>query len=322
MKTINKNAGLLFGFVSILAAPVIVYGATTIQSPTAACFQGGSTVIFSWSIDPSANHAYASVWQGSSQPTYLTAPGNNITAGTPSHFAAGPVSWPAPNSTSSTPYQLYVESHDGGHNNINTALSTPFNTDASPPGTPSISPGGTSDTTATIAWTTPADLGCEGIRGYNIFRNSTQIATVTSGNTYEDTGLTPNTAYGYKVQAYDNFVTSGDSTTITLTTKPTNTQSNNTPTTTSTTNGTTNEIAPSPGGAAQINELNLTAPKIDVPDTSKIPKAESPDRLNTVKVDTTPSDIKSPSFYIIATVFALLLGGVVFVIVNRFAPKL
>lgn len=42
-----------------------------------------------------------------------------------------------------------------------------------------------------------------GVTGYRIFRNGTQIADVTSGTSYSDTGLTQNTSYSYTVLAYD-----------------------------------------------------------------------------------------------------------------------
>src|SRR5207249_4759332 len=39
--------------------------------------------------------------------------------------------------------------------------------------------------------------------GYNVYRGGTQIATVTSGTTYQNTGLSASTAYSYTVAAYD-----------------------------------------------------------------------------------------------------------------------
>lgn len=41
------------------------------------------------------------------------------------------------------------------------------------------------------------------VTGYKVFRNGTQIGTVTSGTTYSDSGLTTNTTYSYSVSAYD-----------------------------------------------------------------------------------------------------------------------
>lgn len=41
------------------------------------------------------------------------------------------------------------------------------------------------------------------VAGYKIFRNGTQITTVTNGVTFNDTGLNSNTAYFYTVSAYD-----------------------------------------------------------------------------------------------------------------------
>lgn len=44
-----------------------------------------------------------------------------------------------------------------------------------------------------------------GVTGYNIFRNGTKVGT-TTGTSYTDTGLTPNTSYSYGISAYDNAI--------------------------------------------------------------------------------------------------------------------
>ena len=53
----------------------------------------------------------------------------------------------------------------------------------------------------TVSWTASTDN--VGVAGYKVFRGATQVGTVTSGTTYQDTGLTPSTAYTYTVSAYD-----------------------------------------------------------------------------------------------------------------------
>ena len=54
-----------------------------------------------------------------------------------------------------------------------------------------------------LSWTASTDN--VGVAGYKIYRNggTTPIATVTSGTTYHDTGLTGSTTYSYTVAAYD-----------------------------------------------------------------------------------------------------------------------
>jgi len=56
-------------------------------------------------------------------------------------------------------------------------------------------------TSLTLAWTASTDN--VGVTGYNVFRNGTQIATVTSGTSYPDSGLTSSTTYTYTVSAFD-----------------------------------------------------------------------------------------------------------------------
>lgn len=55
-----------------------------------------------------------------------------------------------------------------------------------------------------LSW--DASDGPEGVSGYHVYRNGSEIATVTT-TSYNDTGLTPNTTYDYYVVAYD---TEGD----------------------------------------------------------------------------------------------------------------
>lgn len=52
-----------------------------------------------------------------------------------------------------------------------------------------------------LSWTASTDN--VGVTGYRIYRGGNQIATVTSGTTYQNTGLTASTAYSYTISAYD-----------------------------------------------------------------------------------------------------------------------
>ncbi|MBV9724111.1 MAG: hypothetical protein JO299_02955, partial [Gammaproteobacteria bacterium] len=78
-----------------------------------------------------------------------------------------------------------------------------------------------------LSWTASTDLpnpGGSGVGGYYLYRNgnTTPIATVTSGTSYTDTGLTAATAYSYQVAAFDKAVpvnVSGLSSPLTVTTQ-------------------------------------------------------------------------------------------------------
>src|SRR5437016_5865615 len=52
-----------------------------------------------------------------------------------------------------------------------------------------------------LAWTASTDNVA--VTGYKVFRAGVQIATVTAGATYQNTGLTAGTPYSYTVSAYD-----------------------------------------------------------------------------------------------------------------------
>ncbi len=79
--------------------------------------------------------------------------------------------------------------------------------DTTAPSTPSgVTATATSSSTVSLTWSASTDnTGGAGVAGYNVFRNGTQVnATTVSGTTYQDTNLSPATAYQYTVQAVDN----------------------------------------------------------------------------------------------------------------------
>ena len=65
-----------------------------------------------------------------------------------------------------------------------------------------------------LSWT-----ASDGAAGYHVYRGEAKIASVT-GTAYSDTGLTPNTGYGYAVAAYNANGSSANSTTAYATTWP------------------------------------------------------------------------------------------------------
>lgn len=68
-----------------------------------------------------------------------------------------------------------------------------------------------------LSWTASTDA--VGVVGYYVYRDTVQIADVTSGTTYQDTGLNASTSYDYNVAAYDAAANvSAQSTTATETT--------------------------------------------------------------------------------------------------------
>jgi chitodextrinase len=78
----------------------------------------------------------------------------------------------------------------------------------SPPGVPSVPNGlaASNDTASsiTLSWNASIDADGPGIGGYYVYRNGNQIATVSSGTSYTDTGLVTSTTYSYQVAAFDN----------------------------------------------------------------------------------------------------------------------
>ncbi|WP_269664848.1 glycoside hydrolase family 6 protein [Streptacidiphilus rugosus] len=72
--------------------------------------------------------------------------------------------------------------------------------------TPPSVPGGlkvtaTTSSSVSLSWTASTDN--VGVTAYNVYRGGTKVATVTSGTSYTDTGLSASTAYSYTVTAQD-----------------------------------------------------------------------------------------------------------------------
>lgn len=77
----------------------------------------------------------------------------------------------------------------------------------------SATPSGTVAGRIAISWTAPATTGAGGIKGYNIFRDGTQIATTTgTGTGYTDNGRTPYQSYSYTVAARNDWSASAGGT--------------------------------------------------------------------------------------------------------------
>lgn len=106
--------------------------------------------------------------------------------------------------TRSTAYSYTVLAYDAAGNA--SAQSTPRSvTTLGDTQAPTVPTGltGTAASMTEINLTWNASTDNIGVVGYKVFRNGTEIATVTTGTTYKDTGLTQNTSYTYTVLAYD-----------------------------------------------------------------------------------------------------------------------
>ena len=105
----------------------------------------------------------------------------------------------------STTYTYIVSAYDAAGNNSaqSTAASatTLSSTDTTAPTVPTgLSATAVSTSQINLSWSPSSDNTA--VVGYKIFRNGTQITTV-SGTTYNNTGLSPSTTYTYIVSAYD-----------------------------------------------------------------------------------------------------------------------
>jgi chitodextrinase len=84
--------------------------------------------------------------------------------------------------------------------NTNFTITTGTTADTTAPSTPTLSASGTTQTTTNLTWTASTDN--VGVTGYDVYRGTTLLTTVT-GTTYTATGLTASTAYSFTVRAKD-----------------------------------------------------------------------------------------------------------------------
>src|SRR3989344_2717527 len=81
--------------------------------------------------------------------------------------------------------------------------------DTTPPSVPTgLTATAVSSSQINLSWTASTDpvvtgQATSGVAGYKVFRGGVQIATVTMGTSYSNTGLTAATTYSYTVSAYD-----------------------------------------------------------------------------------------------------------------------
>jgi len=103
-----------------------------------------------------------------------------------------------------TSYQYTVAAYDAAGN---VSAQSPAVTAVTPDVTPPSVPGGlaaaatSSGSEVDLSWNASTDN--VGVAGYQVFRDGTPVAEVTSGTSYADTGLSDATSYQYTVAAYD-----------------------------------------------------------------------------------------------------------------------
>jgi hypothetical protein len=98
-------------------------------------------------------------------------------------------------------------SSSGSSSSSSSGSGTSSSSSGSGAAVPSVPAGLASSNIATgsvaLTWTASTDTGGSGVGGYYVYRNGTQIATVTSGTGYTDTPLSASTTYRYQVAAFD-----------------------------------------------------------------------------------------------------------------------
>ncbi|SNX64064.1 chitinase (glycosyl hydrolase family 18) [Streptomyces sp. TLI_55] len=154
-------------------------GDTTLSSWTVEWdYPSGTSVTSAWDADVTSSGTHWTAknksWNGT------LAPGASVSFG---FNGAGPGS-PAN-------CKLNGGSCDGGTTN-------PSDSAPSAPGTPTAS--SVTDTSVKLTWSAATDD--KGVKNYDVLRNGTKVATVTT-TSYTDTGLTAGTSYSYTVQARD-----------------------------------------------------------------------------------------------------------------------
>ena len=155
----------------------------------AAATSSGSEVDLSW------NASTDNVGVAGYQVFRDGAPVANVTTGT---------SYADTGLSDGTSYQYTVAAYDAAGN---VSAQSPAVTAVTPDVTPPSVPGGLAAVAAAsghevdLSWNASTDN--VGVAGYDVFRDGTQVANVTAGTSYADTGLSDATSYQYTVAAYD-----------------------------------------------------------------------------------------------------------------------
>lgn len=92
---------------------------------------------------------------------------------------------------------------------VSITISAPSTSDTTRPSVPTnLVAFNITSTSVTLTWSSSTDptvagQTTSGVAGYKIYKNSTQVATVSSGVSYIDTSLDPSTSYSYGVATFD-----------------------------------------------------------------------------------------------------------------------
>src|SRR3989344_3891624 len=145
-----------------------------------ACYKGGISAPITWTMDQqTAHHAYVSYHGGdSNNPVFSTQ--TNLTGGHPTNGLS--LNWTTPLITASD-IKIYAEAHNANHGRIGSGASSgTFGIDSSGPTAPVLSRrcifpacGGAAPSNI-LDWSQSTDAGCEGLVGYEVFRNGKHIA--------------------------------------------------------------------------------------------------------------------------------------------------
>ena len=142
--------------------------------------------------DSSARSAQISI-NGGSSTTYSFSP-------TGSWSSLGTYTLPSSVSLRAGANSVTFSNSSGWAPDIDDITLTLSSSDTTPPTAPTLTAGAVTSTSVALSWSGATDN--VGVTGYNVYRGSSMIATVT-GTTYTDTSLSPSTQYSYTVKAFD-----------------------------------------------------------------------------------------------------------------------
>ncbi|TAH52142.1 MAG: hypothetical protein EYC68_07535 [Chloroflexota bacterium] len=179
-------------------------GAPILNSPSnGAVFGRSSSIPFSWNATNGASQYYAEMWGG---------PGGNTTYN--SGWISG-TSWTNPPAWGGS-YQWHTKAKNSAGQESGWSETRGLTVKYGAPS--NLSASAASSSQINLSWSASAD-GPGNIDGYRIYRNGSAITTVGNGTTtYNNTGLSCNTAYSYFVKAYKGSAESDASNTASATT--------------------------------------------------------------------------------------------------------
>ncbi|OGX56353.1 MAG: hypothetical protein A2460_03295 [Omnitrophica WOR_2 bacterium RIFOXYC2_FULL_43_9] len=185
----------------------VTYNSSSVTAPTATTNQATNIAVDSATlnglVNPNGSDTNVYFEYGTTSGNYsgqINANPNSISASSATTSVGANLSGLTSNTTYY--YRVVAVNSAGTTNGNEMSFTTTAALDITSPSVPqNLTAAAVSSSRIDLSWSASTDN--VGVAGYKVYRGASQIASVTSGTTYSDIGLSANTSYSYTVSAYD-----------------------------------------------------------------------------------------------------------------------